>query len=308
MALQTHGNIEFSNIPENASQRVKSARFVMPTTLAPGTPEEMLSQFFNNVDQDSMKELINIQSFKQSEEEVYRKCKEEGFMSLFNEDNDSDFLELIGNIFAQDPNYYKDESKLSELIYTNYQNYIKQIYLTKQLTTLNTEYDNGLIRKLSPKGCLGIFANKDFKEGETVCRYGIHFINSNNDYGNSRSEYDKNVFDVDIYNHDGSGMTWWHDRKLNDYSSDVYKGIGRFAMSAVGSPHADLNKDQRFWGHLINDLKPIFFDRLNMVAVRDIKKGEELGCLYGKTYWYNPDGSCKNRHTPTWRSNYTDQV
>jgi hypothetical protein len=349
------GKITFTNIPVNASQKMTKAQFQCEAEGRNAGSADVMDIFLR--DPEMMMKFQKFMSFVQSKEEVIEKCYTDGFMSLMTLDNEDTqpFLQMLGITFANDHNYYKDMSNFNELIYENYQNYIKQIYLTKQLTTLNSEYDNGLIRKLSPKGCLGIFANKKFKKGESITRYGTHFIHIVNDSGNSRMEYDKNVFDVEIYNEDGSGLQWFRDRKLGDYHSDLYNGLGDFSISAAGSPHPDLNKDQRFWGHLLNDLAynpndsaeeyesnkhknnttigvrgdlmgqlelqikdimmgksknkntaliPIFFDRLNLVAKRTIKKGEELGCMYGTQYWYNEhtDRSCKNRHLGTYEA------
>ena len=347
-------DITFTNVPVNASQKMTKAQFQCEHEKRGGA--DIMDIFLR--DPEMSLKLQKFMSFVQSKEEVIEKCHTGGFMSACFSAEKSALLELLGKIFANDQNYYKDISNFNELLYENYQNYIKQIYLTKQLTTLNSEYNNGLIRKLSPKGCLGIFANKKFKKGESITRYGSHFIHIVNDSGNSRMEYDKNVFDVEIYNEDGSGLKWFRDRKLGDYHSDLYNGMGDFSISAAGLPHPDLNKDQRFWGHLLNDLAynpndsieeyesntdknnttigirgglnklleleitnwvngkyknkntaliPLFFDRLNLVAKRTIKKGEELGCMYGAQYWYNEhtDGSCRNRHLDTYVSGTT---
>lgn len=259
------------------------------------------------------------------------------------------------------------EKKLNEFCKKAWHTYLKKLRAIKKMTSSRTEYIEGLERKQSsvgPEGNMGIFATKDYKRGDIITRYGVHGILFMNECGRLFMEYDKEIMPFEIFDENNTltnemieYFTRWRVQKywasVRTDGGDDGEGEGVTSksykdsrVSILGLPDPELNKDSRFWGHLINDLNfeegittspqeyidnaknnvcigsqgqdcqklpdchrfkassmpqqlmggtdhedfvikecGKLYDRVNIIAFKDIKAGDELGTSYGATYW-----------------------
>ena len=143
---------------------------------------------------------------------------------------------------------------------------LNKLRIVQQLTTKNTDHSGHNLsrRQSSIKGadCLGIFAEKDYKKGDIITQYAIHTIMFVNQSQKIRIEYDKSIFSDQAFlgkklNPNYSKMI--EDNNASDYVASVRSEDGPenepidITVSITGFPNPELNKDERFWGHLIND-------------------------------------------------------
>ena len=137
--------------------------------------------------------------------------------------------------------------------------------IAQALTTKNTDYSGHKLSRrqstITGCNCLGIFAETDFKRGEIITQYGIHIIFFKNGYGKVRVEYDTSVFNQKVFVGEDENtinpdfISLIADGRAGDYGSSVRtSGESKdIDVSIIGFPEPELNKDERFWGHLIND-------------------------------------------------------
>ena len=170
--------------------------------------------------------------------------------------------------------YYKEK-------YQKYFNISNPLY--------NNDYSDVYIMKSNIHG-LGVFANKDFEEGEAITRYPAHYIFKLNQYP---------IFNINLKpNYNFKDYSY-------DYSDDniTINGDPIFInnMSLVGHICNDgykhnfktINKKNRnkYNKKAIEYNNSIFFpcgDRIiNIVSVKNIKKDEEILVSYGFNYWLN---------------------
>jgi hypothetical protein len=91
--------------------------------------------------------------------------------------------------------------------------------------------------------------------------------------------------------------------KYEDFAMNIYDGF-----TILGCPQ--YSTDSRFRGHKINDLSytdsEVYddsncnseFHLLDIIANKDIKKGEEISVRYGENFWFNPlDETERTRHS-----------
>ena len=229
-----------------------------------------------------------------------------------------------------------------------WESYLKRMRIMMKMCNNNIEYINGLERKQScvgPEGNMGIFATKDYKRGETITRYGVHGLCWVNRYGRTYMEYDKQTLPFEMFDENNcltpEMINYWDEWRCRKYwasirSNELGEDEEDSEVSIIGFPDPELNKDSRFWGHLINDLNYVkdetwthkqywvkdrnnvclgvqgqdseklpkkvrdlqnvvsdnldmesakIYDRINVIAFKDIKAGEELGTSYGPCYW-----------------------
>jgi len=145
----------------------------------------------------------------------------------------------------------------------------------------------------------GLFATEDIKEGEYITTYPVCWVvvqeEGKRSYATCQDvypNYQKLVEEEDYLN-----------KKCGNYSVGLFEDF-----TCLADP--DVRYDNRLYGHMINDLsvegedeydvdkRNVAFSFLDVHAVRDIKKGEELSICYGKDYWDSPlpDGTTRRSH------------
>ena len=168
---------------------------------------------------------------------------------------------------------------------------ILELFLKNQ-KYMNEEYkeENLTIKKSKLKfGGEGLFTNEFIKKDSVICHYPLDII----------FEIDK----PNIYYENG-------EKVKNEYSEEIKKEInfGDYKLFIYPIMIIGLKgrkKNEIFCGGFLNDRgyhpKKIYkeslnncrFDGTSIVAVRNIKKNEELYLTYGKSYWYEKKDNIK---------------
>jgi len=166
-------------------------------------------------------------------------------------------------------------------------------------TNEKTEYDERPceIRESSAEGAgEGLFATRDIEMGEYITTYPVCWVVVTEDgkrsYATCQDIYEnyEELVKQDDYLND----------KCGNYSVGLFEDF-----TVLADP--DVRYDNRLFGHMINDLsvegeesydiekRNVAFSFLDIHAVKNIKKGEELSICYGQDYWDTPlpDGSTR---------------
>ena len=135
----------------------------------------------------------------------------------------------------------------------------------------------------------GLFATRDIEKGEYITTYPVCWIVVTE--GEKRSY----ACAEEVYGES------YKDKVVENYLDEICGGysVGLFEdFTILGDP--TIRKDNRLYGHMINDLsltdnegyddkkRNVAFSFLDVHAIKDIKKGEELSICYGKDFWDTP--------------------
>ena len=154
---------------------------------------------------------------------------------------------------------------------------------------------------------LGVFAQKDLKAGELITIYPPHYVL----YYPQGKEADQN--NIEAYLNDTFSQA-----KITPELYDIYSFNVNSYYSFYGDPEI---RDPDFLGHMINDgvksTDPVEYNKLFLIknnatpvdvgkfgltlaimAIKDIKKDEEILIPYGVEYWKNIDLGVKSKIIP----------
>ena len=120
---------------------------------------------------------------------------------------------------------------------------------------------------------LGVFAARDFSEGELVCWYGGKCVKC----GTSSSRF---MIEVDCFNFSTNTLEKWH---LDAENPD--NACGRWVNDSVGTQWEGIYNVK--WVPRLSKKPDLVYMTytVDIVALTDIKKGEELLMSYGAAYW-----------------------
>jgi hypothetical protein len=177
-----------------------------------------------------------------------------------------------------------------------------------------TRFESAMIRrhpivlrkvKLAPSPIHGngVFATCDIKQGEIITLFPCHILERQS-YKDRKSTGTCTLLSEAVFNAFGQGYTCASDPRLDDYRFSFATGN----YNIIG--HPALDDDPSYMGHFINDAaKPtedmesvqiyinVSMSKRNcvmktvesfvaaVVAVRDIKAGDEILMTYGADYW-----------------------
>ena len=141
----------------------------------------------------------------------------------------------------------------------------------------------------------GLFASRDIKKGGFITTYPCHYIVLRTEKGMEFACCHDLFPDIKVAHDDL--------HKYEDFAMNIYDGF-----TILGCPQ--YSTDSRFRGHKINDLSytgcEVYDDRncnsefhlLDIIANKDIKKGEEISVRYGENFWFSPlDETERTRHS-----------
>jgi hypothetical protein len=143
----------------------------------------------------------------------------------------------------------------------------------------------------------GLFATRDIVKGEYITTYPVCWIVVTEGEKRSYACAEKCYIDYKKLVNEG-----YLDEVCGHYSVGLFEDF-----TILGDPN--IREDNRLVGHLINDLslveggydieeRNVAFSFLDIHAVKDIKKDEELSVAYGEEYWDTklPDGSTRREN------------
>ena len=120
---------------------------------------------------------------------------------------------------------------------------------------------------------LGVFADRDFKVTDTVCLYGGLCVSE----GISSGRF---MLQVDCFNHKTHTLEKWH---LD--AEDPNNACGRWVNDSVGTEWEGVY-NVRCQPRLSKEPHAVYGTyTVDLIAIADIKKGEELFMAYGSAYW-----------------------
>ena len=142
--------------------------------------------------------------------------------------------------------------------------YIKMFSLFEKLETKSLYVDSSTI----PNSGKGLFAKRDFKKGEFICKFTGEIIDSD-----------------ELYKRDIGGPRSHYFIDMGNKTLDVYKskGLARYANDAEGLTKIKGKKNNSSI-YMDDDEKYVY-----IAATKNIKAGEEIFVSYGKDYWKNID-------------------
>jgi hypothetical protein len=208
----------------------------------------------------------------------------------------------------------------------------------------------GLERKqstLDVPGMLGIFATKDYKKGDKLTMYPVHYMetpifpnekgaglgNLKNDMRLFGEVYEKPTGQgsyINGYIYDKDAVIEADENHTAVCPLRLTEGFGPYALgftgcgSVFGDPRPQLNQNSKYWGHYLNDgvWKPgmseevyvaqkdnlqginAVWSGLDIIAIKDIKCGEEAFLAYGEGYWYKGSNRAKRIEEGTYSECY----
>jgi len=141
-----------------------------------------------------------------------------------------------------------------------------------------------------PAAGFGLFATREFKQGETVCIYQGKEIT----FSQSLKYPDKRYL-MKLGRSDETGQLVFIDGLPLDCLGQAIRDALSSPLENLSPTEADSNTSRILLplGRFINDIKPNNAEflklpnerRADIVALRDIKPGEEISCSYGTAYW-----------------------
>lgn len=164
------------------------------------------------------------------------------------------------------------------------------VYQVLQACNEDATYSDGCkikVKKSKINGYAGegVFATEDISKGEFITVYPVHFIILKEEKGKQIAHCEK-LYDLKT------------DMTPLDRCKDFVMGLTE-DFSIMGDPQQ--KNDLRLVGHKINDngydgtenylgneKANCVYYLLDIVACKDIEKGEELSIRYGCEYWYEP--------------------
>lgn len=125
-----------------------------------------------------------------------------------------------------------------------------------------------------PPGCMGVFATRSFRKGDTICAYKCERVDEKT--LDTRYGDDENAGPIHIYtlddDADGGSARLYSDASLD-------RCVGSMLNDSRGLPN-----ERRLENCIFSDGIPA-----PIKATRDIAVGEELYVSYGKNYWRSYD-------------------
>jgi len=163
-----------------------------------------------------------------------------------------------------------------------------------------------------PNAGKGVFGNRDFKKGEVVCIYPVHLIQKVKNGDNKMDLMCRLSNWIGVA--DSEDDAEWLKRKEEFTIDDVVENCAEYGVNVFRGPTMDilvrhdptLPVGPKYYGGFMNDngfrlgkvYKPEDNNcslgniqlnntcRLQVVALRDIKEGEEICHSYGSGYWF----------------------
>ena len=139
----------------------------------------------------------------------------------------------------------------------------------------------------------GLYALKDFNIGEIITKYPVEFLL---DKETGQTYYDKNIF-----KELNEKEVMEELEKRREYALTVFDN---YIIYATG----DFTKNHDYLGHMPNDrgFKPNKIYRKNLnncsfnqnltICTRPIKRGEQIFCTYGNSYWFAKNKTGLSKH------------
>jgi|TARA_R110001583_G_scaffold45685_1_gene143616 hypothetical protein len=172
-----------------------------------------------------------------------------------------------------------------------------------QATNEKAEYDERpceIKTSTTVNGGEGLFATRDIEKGEYITTYPVCWVvvteEGKRSYATCQDIYEN-------YEDMVKGENDYLNTKCGNYSVGLFEDF-----TVLADP--DVRYDNRLFGHMVNDLsvsgesdylvdkRNVAFSFLDIHAVKDIKKGEELSLCYGQEYWDAelPDGTTRRKN------------